>query len=98
MRFSGGEVMDWGDDEHCDHEDYDRDILTGTAHCWSCGHKWVQTAAEIEREREAQIAYDKLCDQWEREQHSLRTKARNWAYRLRRWWNKPAAPADEIPF
>jgi len=60
---------DWWDDdgyEHCDHEDYDADILTGFATCGLCGHKWMQTEAEIQRERAAQQAWDRQCEEWER--------------------------------
>lgn len=69
MRFVGAhEVMDWGVDEHCDHEEYDADILMGVARCWVCGHRWIQSDDEIRREREAQVAYDKQCAEWEAEQ------------------------------
>ena len=54
----------WDDEdlsEHCDHEDYDADILTGVATCGLCGARWHQTAEEIEREAEAQKHYDEFC-------------------------------------
>jgi hypothetical protein len=41
---------DDGDDLVCDHEDYEADIITGIATCPNCGHWWIQTAEEIERE------------------------------------------------
>lgn len=44
----------------CDHMDYETDILTGFATC-ACGHRWMQTREEIERERQRQIEYDKMC-------------------------------------
>lgn len=53
--------------DHCDHEDYESDILTGVASCGRCGHRWHQTPEEIQREREAQAAFDEACDKWEME-------------------------------
>lgn len=53
--------------DECDHEHYDSDILTGRAWCHVCGHRWEQTVADIERERQAQIAYDQQCAEWEHE-------------------------------
>lgn len=55
------------DGPECDHMDYEADILTGIATCPACGHRWTQSAEEIERERQAQIAYDKRCAEWEAE-------------------------------
>lgn len=52
--------------DECDHEDYAADILTGVATCDVCGHRWDQTAADLKREREAQIAYDNYCAEWEK--------------------------------
>lgn len=62
---------DWDEDDFddfdiCDHEDYDADILTGYATCARCGEKWIQTAEELKREREAQAAWDRQCEEWER--------------------------------
>lgn len=48
------------DDDICDHDDYDADILTGVATCGMCGARWHQTAEEIAREREAQKHYDEF--------------------------------------
>jgi C4-type Zn-finger protein len=46
------------EDDFCDHENYEANILEGTATCVSCGYRWVQSKSEIEREREAQVAFD----------------------------------------
>lgn len=73
------------DGPECDHMDYDADILTGIATC-TCGHRWVQTAQEIERERQAQIAYDKQCEEWEREIARMPKH------------DSPFAGEDELPF
>lgn len=51
--------------DQCDHEDYDADILTGIATCGRCNHRWHQTADEIARERDAQIAWDRQCEAWQ---------------------------------
>ena len=73
MSYSGRHPWDANDpypdddEEFCDHDDYEADILTGVATCVCCGYRWDQTAEEIERERQAQIAYDKQCEEWERE-------------------------------
>jgi len=48
--------------DDCDHQDYEADILTGIAMCGRCGFRWMQSAKEIEREREAAMAYDKHCE------------------------------------
>lgn len=77
---------DDGPEVGCDHEDYDADILTGVATCGLCGHRWTQTAAEIERERQAQVAYDKQCEQWERQTAPPLDKS------------DPSAFDDELPF
>jgi hypothetical protein len=89
---------DDGDDLVCDHTDYEADILTGKATCPDCGHWWLQSAEEIERERQAQIAYDKMIEEAEREERSLLGRAKRLVYRVRQWWHRPARPADEIPF
>lgn len=54
------------DDDVCDHEDYEVDILTGRAHCWVCGERWWQTSEELKRSLEAQATYDELNDAWSR--------------------------------
>lgn len=86
------------DGPECDHLDYEADILTGIAACPDCGHRWVQSAGEIERERLAQIAYDKMIEDAERQHRSLLGRAKLLIYRVRSWWHRPAPPADEIPF
>lgn len=57
---------DIAEEDVCWHEDYEADILTGLARCCSCNHSWHQTRQEIEREREAQAAWDKQCEEWEK--------------------------------
>jgi hypothetical protein len=59
--------MAWNDDDYeddpCDHDDYEIDILDGRCRCM-CGHSWYasdeQVNAEIERQRQ-------YCEYEERE-------------------------------
>lgn len=98
--FFDGAVEDptpYDEEPECDCLDYEADILTGIATCTDCGHRWHQTAAEIERERQNQIEYDQMCAEWEREQRSLRNRFRGLIIRVRSWFAKPL-PDDEIPF
>ena len=85
------------EDYECDHMDYEADILTGIATC-SCGHRWMQTNDERERERQRQVEYDRLCEQWAREERSLANRLRRLAGRVRNMWRRPEDHADGIPF
>lgn len=87
-------------EDDCDHEDYEADILDGTAKCWRCGYRWTQTASEIEREIEAQRAWDEQCEAWEHERRSPLNRMRNLVMRVRVWWQRPRPREtdDEIPF
>jgi hypothetical protein len=86
--------------ECCEHEDYDVDILEGTARCWYCGHQWEQTKEEIEREIKAQREYDKMCEEWEKERRSIRYRLSALLMRVRSWLRPTPALLDdnEIPF
>jgi hypothetical protein len=48
------DYLDWGDDEDdpCDHEDRDVDLLAGRACCYRCGEAWWLTDKELRREIE----------------------------------------------
>ena len=46
------DLYDLYDDEPCDHEDRDVDILTGRASCWQCGESWWLTDEQLRRELE----------------------------------------------
>lgn len=48
------------DDDFCDHEEADVDILTGRAHCWLCGHRWSVTDDELRRMAKLQAEYDEI--------------------------------------
>ena len=84
-------------EQECDHMDYETDILTGFATC-ACGHRWMQTSEEIERERQRQIDYDQMCAQWEREAGSFTIRLLRLISRLHAMWRRPATPVDDIPF
>lgn len=92
---------DDGWEEVCEHEDYDADILTGTATCYRCGYRWSQTEAEIAAEIERIRAYDEL----EREQRTLRYRLKEWLtellWQLRYHWatrHQKKIVDDDIPF
>lgn len=57
---------DYDEPYPCDHIDYEADILTGIATCDMCGHRWMQTDQQRAAERKAQAAYDKMCEEWDR--------------------------------
>lgn len=38
------------DDDFCDHDDYDADILTGRAHCYRCGEAWWLSDEQLRHE------------------------------------------------
>jgi hypothetical protein len=86
------------EEEHCDHDEYETDIVEGRATCVLCGHSWWQTKEEIDAEIERQNAYW----EWARDQE------RPW-YRFKQWllgllpamkWPgvRTRAVDDEIPF
>lgn len=85
------------DETECDCMDHEADILTGTTTCHHCGNRWVQTAEEIERERQHQIEYDRMCEQWDREQRSVLHRARRLFSRIASWFRR-SQDLDEIPF
>lgn len=94
------------DDDPCDHEDYETDILDGRCRCDRCGHSWYATAAEIDRELRFQSEYAEAMEREDRHQwwsdlwwavrHPLATI--HWELCKRGWFRKSAANDDEIPF
>lgn len=40
------------DDDPCDHDDYDADLLAGRACCYRCGEAWWLTDDQLRREIE----------------------------------------------
>lgn len=85
-----------GEQEECDHIDYDADILNGMATCADCGHRWMQTTDEIAAESARERFYDEAM---RREERRARFRAvggwfRSFLPRRRR----AATLDDEIPF
>ena len=92
------------DDDWCEHEEYDIDIVTGDWMCWRCGEHRAATTAEIEMMIQHQAEYAEYEDRENRRQW--------WRDRfgpILRWWEavrsiflrpKPAViiAEDEIPF
>src|SRR5215471_851191 len=62
----GFRAMNCDNDEECFHEEYEADI-NGRASCNRCGYRWWLTSAEIERERQLHVEYDRMVRRWERE-------------------------------
>lgn len=96
-----------GEDEPCDHEDYDIDILTGDWMCWICGEKRAATQAEIDMMIRHQAEY---CEyearenrrQWWRDLfypvlYPLSVVQWQWQKLKLRWRGSPALD-DDIPF
>lgn len=87
-------------DDPCDHEEYEIDILTGRAECWTCAHSWHATRQEIE----AEIERHRCCDEWyQREER--RDRLRALFSPLRRAFAWATSPfrrrdplADDLPF
>lgn len=92
--------MCWDDDDRdepeCDHEDAEIDILDGCARC-HCGHSWYVTTAELEREHERIVAYDKWVAEQERPWNRFKEWLRAHWPRLPTW-RKAREPDDGIPF
>ena len=88
---------DFDEDDGCDHDDYDADILTGRAMCHRCGHAWWQTAGEIEREARHQAAYQ----EWVAEQERPWNRFKEWLSGFRPRFRRRTSVSlqdDEIPF
>lgn len=89
----------WEDDDpredDCDHVDYESDILTGCAFCYRCGHRWVLSSDEVEREIELIAAYQRMEDHWNRWRwwYDLKSAVRGFFARRRR-----VPDGDDIPF
>ena len=80
--------------EECWHEEYEADI-NGRAVCSCCGETWYLTAAEIESEREASVAFDRAMrrEEWRQFLSSIISRIAFW-----RRWTRHTEIDDEIPF
>lgn len=90
------------DEDCCEHEDYEADVLTGRAFCYRCGHTWWQTSEELAAESRRQAAYAQwIADQeqpWFRFKDWLRAKICGLRHRLQRRSRPTLAIDDDIPF
>lgn len=95
-----------GEEESCDHEDHETDILDGRRRCWRCGESWYASADDIDRELRFQSKYHEAMERYDRQQwwsdlfwsirHPLATI--HWELSKRGWFRKPVVSDDEIPF
>ena len=93
------------DDDPCDHEDYETDILNGRCWCHKCDEVWYATAEEISRQIQHEAEYHEWeCKQQRHEFWRKLTLPIRWPiFRLlERIWPRKAsrilADNDDIPF
>ncbi|OAF05488.1 hypothetical protein AYJ54_00855 [Bradyrhizobium centrolobii] len=90
---------DYEDEEPCDHEDHETDILDGRCRCYRCGHSWYATATDIDRELRFQSEFAEAMEREERRQwwsdlyYKMTPFLRPW-----RRWRARNQYDDEIPF
>ena len=87
----------YDDDDPCDHEDYDADVLTGRAMCNRCGHAWWQTTEEIELECRRIAEYSEWVAEQERPWVRFKEWARDWWLSIR-WPPRKLPAGDDLPF
>lgn len=100
----GGCTPDYEQDDDCDHEHFDIDILSGRASCNDCLASWYATNEQIEAQHRHEIEYAEWVDQQQRRERW------EWLARPWRWfWYRALLPLsprkatgmlhdDEIPF
>jgi len=98
------EYDDGDDRDHCGHEEYELDVLTGRAECDYCGMSWWATTEQIDAEHNRMVAHS----EWVQEQERLIRRRECWAWVHRLWlaaieaWfrRKPRhmLTDDEVPF
>lgn len=82
------------DDDVCDHDDYDVDILEGRARCNRCSESWHVTEEEVARQIEHQRQYSEWEERenrrefWRRLTHPIR-----WPIH-RFWWRRAGVSAE----
>lgn len=54
-------VFDDKEGDDCDHDGYERDILTGRCQCTRCPHYWYQSGDDMKREEARQAEWDEAC-------------------------------------
>lgn len=95
------------EDDPCDHDEYEVDILDGRCWCDRCGHRWYATDEQVEREIERQAAYTEYEErenrkQWWRDRFDFILYPINrlrWKLQHLRWhWQRKPVLDDDIPF
>lgn len=87
-------------DDHCNHDDYDVDILEGRARCHRCGESWYVTEDEVLRQIDHEVAYAAWEESENRRQwwRDLYYKLTVWLRPYRKWRARRSGFDDGIPF
>lgn len=51
------------DDDFCECDDYDADILEGRAHCLRCGRTWWLSDEQMKQELRFQVEYAEMVEE-----------------------------------
>ncbi len=87
----------YSDDDYCDHEDYDIDILEGRAHCYRCGQWWYLTGDELDKHLRLQSEYDAAMYREFRRENTWWKRVIRWlAFKFRN--RAEVSIYDEVPF
>lgn len=90
------EYEDFDEEDPCDHDDEDMDILSGRAFCWRCGSSRTLSDYEIKAQAAHEVAYARMEAKWNRWRwwRDLKDWCQSWLPRRR----PVAASDDDIPF
>lgn len=89
----------YDDEDPCDHEEYEADIMTGRATCTMCGYAWWQTTEESAAESRRQAEYGEWAGDQERPWTRFKEWAREWWHRIKlRWPARKSPVVDDLPF
>lgn len=94
------------EDDPCDHEEREIDILDGRARCARCGESWWATDAEVLQQIDHEAAYHAWEEQenrrmwWSDLLYNVRhpLQAIHWQMRKRGWFRQRTVTDDDIPF
>lgn len=96
-----GYIDDSDDDDFCDHDDYDTDLLNGKCQCYRCGHSWYATTEQIDRELRFQSEYAEAMEREYRREWWTTLPARILGKLMspfQRWHDRRLPDDDGIPF
>ena len=98
---------DYEEEDPCDHEDAETDILDGRVCCHRCGAQWYATADELASEHRRTVEYA----EWEERENRRQwwrdffwfilnpLSSLHWKFQLlRRRWRRGPVLDDDIPF